>query len=141
MILKKYALLSSALIVLGLPVLASATPVGPLNTSNYTNEVSTVKITSPGSHYCSASPPFNEFTPAQGHSSTTQAQIKSICQLTGGICTAEVYATSNCDAMHALPIAHITINLDTLVVTLVGKMDNPKYNIVYKNPWTVLITY
>ena len=138
MILKRYALLGSALITLGLPILAGA----DLITWNHTDQYSTVRITSPGSHYCSADNPFNEKTAPHNSSKTSIAQVKTLCQVqpTQSICSVDVYASAVCNegmppAQH---IAHLDINVKTLAVSNIV-IDNPKYKISFDAP-TVTVT-
>jgi len=140
MLLKKCALIGSTLAILGLPVLASAN----LLTYNYTNEISTVKITSSILKLCSVGPLSNKFTPAikngiPGNSSTTPAEVKTICQQFSGTCEADMYATPNCDAGGAKPIAHLKIDVGNLAVAIVSKL-SPKYAIDVAGS-TVVVKY
>src|SRR5690349_9389274 len=125
MFLKKCAVIGSALMILGLPVLAQASLV----TINQTNEDSTVKITSSPSKFCSSSPPFYKYTPAHNQTSSSVIDVRTICQMPvgSGTCEADVYPSHYCDAGGVKSIAHVKINVSNLVVTSITMNDqNPE---------------
>jgi hypothetical protein len=128
MLLKKSALIGVALGFLALPVIASAS----LDTYNWTDQSSTVKITSNALKPCSSTfskvtPPMNHTTGAPGFLSTTQLEVKTICGQFSGICTADVYASANCTGTK---VATLTIDVASLAVKLdTSKPQDPHYKI------------
>lgn len=95
MLLKKIALLGATLAVLSAPLATYAN----LETNNYTDEDSAVKILSSGT--CSGTLGF--YTPARpqkekgsfGHLSTSPLAVRILCVHTNP-CSAEIYMTRNC---------------------------------------------
>ena len=81
MLLKKYALLGTALATLGLPVLASA----DLLTINHTNEASSVRLST---GRCPAL-----YTKPHDQLPTPTVIVQGLC---GSHCTAQVFASSDC---------------------------------------------
>ncbi|MEO8401675.1 MAG: hypothetical protein ABI597_07755 [Gammaproteobacteria bacterium] len=123
---KKYLVLGSTVIALSFPIIASA----DLDVYNYTDKPSSVKITNSKFQSCSdkSTPAYNPNTKQPGHiASTPQAGVKFICQKLSGICTADMYASSNCKGTK---VAELSINLDNLVVTVTKPYPNYKVEII-----------
>ncbi len=89
MLRKKTALLAAVVALFSLP-LAHA----DLLTTNYTNEDSTVKITSGKFKPCAGL--IGQFTSAHGELLTPWGQVRGLCLSSGNMCTAEVYMTKDC---------------------------------------------
>lgn len=120
MLFKQTFVLSSALALLSLPVIASAN----LDTFNHTNEDSSVKILKSG--ICSSKVPvFGTYTPANGQSSVTPLGVRAICAAGSGECMADIYMTRDCSGP---VVANAKLNLGTITVTSIN-MISTKYKI------------
>jgi len=130
----KKALLGTILAISTLPLIANA----GLHTYNYTNEDSSVRVTSGTIKPCSMdagvyTPKMNpDGTP--GESNVNDTSINLLCKTSTSICTADVYPTKNCTGD---PVGYATLNLTTKTVTNVTSV-NPKYVFLVENNGTVL---
>jgi hypothetical protein len=125
MSIRKSALISTALGLLALPVIASAN----LETYNWTNEPSTVKIISSGmcsSTFGKVTPPINHATGAPGYLSTSALEVRFICGHSTGACAADVYASANCTGIR---VATLAIDLTSLAVKMDPSTLDPRYKI------------
>ena len=118
--------------------LSSAANAG-LQTFNYTDEDSSVKVTSGTVHPCSASG--GVYTPKRnpdgtpGTSTASDNQIKLLCLTsTNKLCTADIYPNKNCSGT---PVGYASLNLDTKSVVS-ATSTNPKYIFISENGGTVL---
>lgn len=113
MFLKKTILLGTLM----LPLVAHAALV----TNNYTNEPSTVRVTSGFLQPCSAVDPTSGITkPNEKNHTVPTDLVNALCMTSpGGICEADIYMTSNCSASGPA-VAHATLNLTTGEVKIVN---------------------
>jgi len=123
MLLKKVLLTGLAVATISLPALALA----DLDTYNYTDEDSSVRIVSNG--ICATT--FGQYTPkrvnAQTPSSshTTNFQINVICGKASGNCDANIYASKDCSGDI---ISKATLNLDSQSVSATNL--SATYNVI-----------
>jgi hypothetical protein len=127
MIFKKLSVISAAIALFSIPVIANAN----LETWNYTDEDSSVLIEKTGS--CSGPLKYtpkraNPATP--GHSTTTPFEAKAICRQLSGDCWAVLYPSSNCTGTKVAR-ARITINKD-LPAYVETNYDPEHYNVTYE---------
>lgn len=108
-----------------------------LQTFNYTDEDSAVKVTSGTVHPCSGSG--GVYTPRRnadgtpGTSTAKDNEIKLLCLTSkNNVCTAQIYADKYCNGT---PIGNASLDLTKNVVTSVIST-NPRY--VFENGGTVL---
>lgn len=110
MLLKKIALMGSALVISALPVLAGA----DLITINHTSKPSSVRITATG--VC----PLRVTQPGQTLS-TPIGLVRALCgNKSSGECTANVFASGDCSAPQT---GVVTINLANLNIDAIQSVD------------------
>lgn len=137
MLLKKFALIGSALVISALPVIANA----DLVTCNFTREPSTVRITSSPLPVKPCSSAFKDGITPPGYPGGVCLPgkppmiVKSICGATKGACIADVYASADCTGTK---VGTVSIDLANLNVTVISQHSD--YNIVPKGS-TVEIHY
>lgn len=127
--LKKIALIGSAMAVLGLPVIASA----DLVTANHTNEYSSVRVQT---GICPT-----RTTPPQQTLSTPISQVRTICGnplKRTGTCAATVFASDNCSGA---PVANVTIDLSDAHIVGITNLRTDTYNVHSDGSSTVTIDY
>jgi len=114
MFLKKIALVGSAVVAFGLPVLACA----DLVTVNNTNQYSSVRVQT---GICPT-----RVTPPHQSLATPIGIVRTICGgRKSGDCAATVYASSDCSGA---PVANITIDLGNLNIKAISNL-SPSYNV------------
>lgn len=132
--LKKIALLGTILAISTLPLIANA----GLHTYNYTNEDSSVRVTSGTIKPCSIDA--GVYTPKMnpngtpGESNVNDTSINLLCKTSTTSCTADIYNTKNCTGDK---IGYATLSLATKTVTSVTSV-NTKYVFEVENNGTVL---
>lgn len=125
MLLRK--ILLTGLTVASLSV--STIALADLETYNWTNEDSSVKITNnPVINFCSDT--FGAFTAAikdgkPGYSTSTESQVNGLCGRKTGVCKATMYNTKNCTGDK---VADMALNRDTGAVSVESVLD-PKYKV------------
>lgn len=114
-----------------------------LDTYNYTNEDSSVRVTSGTIHPCSAD--VGVYTPKQspdgtpGHSSANDTQIKTLCiSSEKNTCTADIYNSRNCTLNK---IGTASLNMTTSTVTNVTRLDSRYTFDIQNNGKVLLIKY
>lgn len=123
MLLKKTALLGATLAVLNAPLATYAN----LETNNYTDENSAVKVLSSG--ICSGNLGF--YTPARptkekgsyGHLSTTPFSVRVLCN-GANPCSADIYMTKDCSGDK---VATASIDTNTINIIKVQNVEQSKY--------------
>lgn len=113
-----------------------------LDTYNYTNEDSSVRVTSGTLHPCSAD--VGVYTPKQnadgtpGHSSVNDTQIKTLCiSSEKNVCTADIYNSRNCTQTK---IGTASLNMSNSSVTSVTRLDS-RYTFDIQNNGKVLLIH
>lgn len=132
--MKKVQLLIAASLVT-LPLIANAT----LENFNYTNEDSSVRVTSGKVHPCSSDA--GVYTPKAspngdpGYSFVKDTEIQGLCLGSANkTCTADIYNTNNCTGDK---VAVASLDLNTKSVTSIMVTD-PRYVFEVENGGTVL---
>lgn len=133
----KSILLGSILATSTLPLAANAA----LETYNYTNEESSVRVTSGIIKPCSLdagvyTPKMNpDGTP--GRSSVNDTEINILCKTSTNTCTADIYNTKNCTGDK---IGYATLSLATKTVISFTTLD-PRYVIDVQNGTILTLRY
>ena len=136
--LKKLVFLGSALVTLSIPMTAFA----ELYTYNFTNEDSSVKVTSGSKFPCSSDA--GVYTPKKnpdgspGQSTVKDGAITLLCLTSKNTCTANIYNSKNCTGDK---VGEAALDLKTKRVTM-AKSTNSRYRIdVEKNGTVLNLTY
>ncbi len=111
-----------------------------LDTYNYTNEDSSVRVTSGSIHPCSAD--VGVYTPKKnangtpGHSSANNTQIKTLCiSSENNTCTADIYNSKNCTLTK---IGTASLNMGSSTITSMKTLDS-RYTLEVQNGGRVLL--
>lgn len=123
------------LVILSTPLIATA----GLETFNYTNEDSSVRVTSGSFRPCSMD--FGIYTPkanangTPGYSNANDAQIKALCLTSpSSKCSADIFNTKNCTGEK---VGHAELDLVTNKITKI-QSDHSRYTFNLNNGGTVL---
>jgi len=132
MLLRKILVTSLTVAAISLPTIALA----DLDTYNYTDEDSSVKITNDPLGYNVCSYKLGQYTPKRPDASSysfkhvPESAVRAVCDrmLIGGVCEADIYATKDCNGN---VVAKASLNLDTNTVTVINvpQPSGKQYNI------------